>query len=409
MISKTHGRRRNSEGTPLNLRHEFKGEAENILTKEFWSGEGAITSSHSGQIDKKRIVNEPHWWQRWSNIVAGGSPNLKIRKLTPEDFEVHGIRAGYRIDERHFLASIKLRDGWVSLPVFLHRVPKPMDRVVESTFKVRKEGFKLKTYFLLTVCFTGENLKGTGSVRLIPAWERQPDGKLLAARYIKDGVVGEFFLPSDERYELAEEKDGYVIKHLAAINEERVKRGEEAGNRDALHAEKRKAMRRIYRHTALVPKTGTARDNLRAIFAKMREIEAAHGKYAGGDTALFVDLVEEEVGKRFIFQSKVELDNFTTAMIFTQSYQHLYPWAERERSKFLAARKERYRVFTKKLLTGAASVVLPDEDYRTRNLSDDQKSASPSELVHVVENFAQRNDIAVHWEKRERAAAAGAS
>jgi hypothetical protein len=398
---KTAWKRVKLDGTKLHLRYEFNGEAENILTTKYWNGEGVLSSSHSGQIGKKRLKTEPHWWQRWGNIVAGGSPYLKVRKLTRDDLAVHGLRDSYRIDERHYLASIKLRDGWVSLPVFLHRVPKPMDRIVESSFIVQKEGFKRKTYFLLTVCFTAENPTGTDQVQITPAWERQPDGKLLVARYVKNRVAGEFFLPSDNRSEHAGELDGYVIKHLAAINDERIKRG--------LLAEKRNTLRHIYRSTVLVAKDGDVRDNLRAVFAKMRDIEAVHGKYAGGDATLYVDLVMEEVGKRFTFSSKSDVDNFTTAMIFTQNYQHLYPWAERERRKSLAARKECYRILAKKLLTGAASVVLPDKDYRARNMSEDQKSASPSELVHVVENFAQRNGIAVHREERERAVAVGAS
>lgn len=161
-----------------------------------------------------------------------------------------------------------------------------------------------------------------------------------------------------------------------------------------LAPEKRGRLRAIAHSEALVPKSGTTRDNLHEVYRKIHNLEDEHGKYMGDETVFF-DLMIAEVMSRFMFASKEQATNYTTAMIFTQKFQHLWPWAVNERRKALAARKERYRIFAKKLLTGAKSLSLPDKDYRTRNASDDQKQASPSELVQAFENYAKKCGIPV--------------
>lgn len=382
------------DGTPIHLHNEWKGEAENIITTKFWNGEGAITSLGSGLGDKKVAPADRLHKQTWGEILAGKNRYLQARKMTPADLAVHGLKETFHIDDRLWLVSIRLRKGWVSLPVFLHRVPNTSDRITESSFIVRKEGFQRKTYFHMTVSFETAVAVGTEKVSVTPVWERQADGSLLVARWTKGTASGEEFLPEDTRLAHAAELDELVSDHLGTANTERVKRG--------LTPEKRGKLRAIAHGEVLVPKSGTVRDNLREVCAKnlrevcakIRSLEAKHGKYMGDETVFF-DLMIAEVMSRFVFASKESATNYTIAMIFTQKFQHLWPWAVNERSKALAARKERYRILAKNLLTGACSLSLPDKDYRTRNASDDQKQASPSELVQALENYAKKCGISV--------------
>jgi hypothetical protein len=374
------------DGTPIHLHYEWKGKAENLIETKFWNGEGTITSLGSTLGDKKAIPADRLHKQKWGEILAGKNPYLQVRKMTTADLVLHGLKDTFRIDNRLWLVSIRLRDGWVSLPVFLHRTPNVDDRIPEASFIVRKEGFLRKTYCHMTVSSKAAVSMGTESVSVTPAWERQPDSTLLVARWTKGAVSGEEFLSKDDRLAHAGELDELVSNHLGTANTERVKRG--------LSAEKRGRLRAMTHGEVLVPKSGTVCDNLREVYKKIRSLEAEHGKYMGDET-VFYDLMIAEVMSRFVFESKEQATSYTTAMIFTQKFQHLWPWAVNERRKALVSRKEQYRILAKNLLTGANSLSLPDKDYRARNVAEDQKQASPSELVQALESYAKKCGIPV--------------
>ena len=183
------------DGTPIHLHYEWKGEADNIITTKFWNGEGAITSLGSTLGDKKAASADRLHKQRWSEILAGKNSYLRVRKMTPADLAIHGLKETFRIDNRQHLVSIRLRKGWVSLPVILHRVPDADDRITESSFIVRKEGFQRKTYFHMTVSSKTKAPTGTEGVSVTPCWERQPDGSLLVACWTKGAVPGKSSCP----------------------------------------------------------------------------------------------------------------------------------------------------------------------------------------------------------------------
>jgi hypothetical protein len=139
------------------------------------------------------------------------------------------------------------------------------------------------------------------------------------------------------------------------------------------------------------------------VAAEVRALEDAVGPYGGaGESATkdFVDTVYMKLTKLFSFPDRAQGLNFVTGWLFRERYHHLYPWAVNERSKSLLHRREIHRIFAS-TFAGAKEIHIPNTDYRTRFMSDEQKLVSPSELLTAIRNFAGREGIAVIEENEE--------
>ena len=66
-----------------------------------------------------------------------------------------------------------------------------------------------------------------------------------------------------------------------------------------------------------------------------------------------------------------------------------------ERRGALLYRREICRVFAATLLKSVSELHIPDTDYRTRNMSNEQKLVSPSDLLAALLNVAQREGVQV--------------
>lgn len=81
--------------------------------------------------------------------------------------------------------------------------------------------------------------------------------------------------------------------------------------------------------------------------------------------------------------------------LFTERFEHLFPWGVNLRSKSLRHRKHNYRVFANYFLDGVTELTLPKANLRTRRMSDVQRASAPAELLTALKHAADRMGIAV--------------
>jgi hypothetical protein len=399
------------------LRDEWKGEADNFLTNHRWNGEGKINASHSslGGTPEKT-----HEFQTWASIMAGKNKMMTVRKFLPSDLAAHGLKPNFKIRDDMYLVSIRRGDrkdvSFVSAGVILHRQPQPMDRIVLSSFVIRKNGLKHVVTLNLSVKMQTGTTVGQDVAYILPKWERQGED-VVAAEWKKGNICGELVAPFYTPYtppleghkkgkrgglfyqtEHAASLDKIVSRILSTINSVRVEYG--------LEPEKRGDLRYIGRtsNPIVTPLDGVnPKEAFSKVAAEVRALEDAVGPYGGaGESATkdFVDTVYMKLTKLFSFPDRAQGLNFVTGWLFRERYHHLYPWAVNERSKSLLHRREIHRIFAS-TFAGAKEIHIPNTDYRTRFMSDEQKLVSPSELLTAIRNFAEREGIAVIEENEE--------
>jgi hypothetical protein len=383
------------QGITPRLRGEWKGTAESFLTNQRWNGEGKISANHSSVAGKLS-----HEVQKWSSILAGKNPFLKVRKFESSDLAAHGLSDKFKIKDTLYLVSIR-RCGitdvdehpFVSAPVVLHRLPQPDDRIAISTFITKKVGLRHKTELNLAVRVAAKESDGVETAFVQPCWEKQSDGSIIAAYWQHGEESGSLTIPASigRGLEYAKSLDATVTSYVHAFNTVRKALG--------LSEEKRGSMRWIGRpdNPIITPKAGVDTNAaLSLVAAEFRHHEKEHGHFGGGGEKAGDDLVDDfylRLKDLFTFPDRMQGLNFTTGWLFRQKYQHLYPWAVNERSGCLLHRREIYRMFAKELLSDAKELHTPDTDYRNRNMSDEQKLAAPSELLAILKNFAIREGV----------------
>ena len=415
------------KGIMPRLHNEWEGEADNFLTNRRWNGEGKINASHSSLNGKKT-----HELQTWESIMAGKNKMMTVRKFQPSDLAAHGLKPNFKIRDDMYLVSIRRGDrkdvSFVSAGVILHRQPKPTDRIVLSSFVVRKEGLKHVVTLNLSVKTQNATLKGSDVAYVLPVYEQEDavlaecqnwiasepvtgDAKevkawlasspsIVAANWRNGEVSGTLKVPYRiaTAIEHASSLDKIVSRVLGTINSVRVEYG--------LEAEKRGDLRYIGRmfNPIVTPLDGVnPKQAFSKVAAEVRALEDAIGPYGGaGESATkdFVDAVYMKLTKFFRFPDRAQGLNFVTGWLFRERYHHLYPWAANERTKALLYRRELYRIFAS-TLAGAKEIHIPNTDYRTRFMSDEQKLVSPSELLNTIKSFAEREGIMVITENEE--------
>ena len=161
-------------GTMPRLHNEWDGDADNFLTNRRWNGEGKINASHSslGGTPEKT-----HELQTWASIMAGTNKMMTVRKFLPSDLATHGLKPNFKIRDDMYLVSIRRGDrkdvSLVSAGVVLHRQPQPTDRIVLSSFIVRKEGLKHVVTLNLSVKMQTATPKGSDVAYVLPVYEQE--------------------------------------------------------------------------------------------------------------------------------------------------------------------------------------------------------------------------------------------
>jgi hypothetical protein len=379
-------------GTLTHYQGEWNGTAESFLTNPRWNGEGKISANHSN------VGKNAHDLQRWEAILAGENKYLKVRKFLPSDLAAHGLSTKFRIRDDMYLVSIRRGLGedisYISAGVILHRQPQPNDRIPLSYFITRKKGLKLEVHFYLAVSTEKAVSTGSDVVYVLPCWEKG-EGGVISARWrnsttSESGVLVFPHIISSAQ-EHASGLDQVVSRQLGAYNTVRVGYG--------LEAEKRSNLRYIGRpfNPVLKPKEGVdLKAALTIVAEEFRHLEKVSGPHGGGGEEGTRDMVEAvflKMKEYFTFSDRAQGLDFTTGWMFRQRFQHLYPWAVNERSSSLLHRREIARVFATQVLKNAMELHIPDTDYRTRNMSEEQKLASPSELLSVLKNYAEGKGI----------------
>jgi hypothetical protein len=385
------------EGITPHFRNEWKGEADNFLTNSRWNGEGIISVNLSGCASLGP--------RKWSDILAGSNQGLKVRKLLPSDFESVGLSKNFRIKDGWYFVSLRRGFGhdisYVSAAVNLHRQPESDSSVNIAAFQTKKIGLKHVTNLRLVCGLAANEPKGEKSAWVLPVWDKQEDQNIISAQWSSGENSGTLVLPSSigQGLEYSKGLDKVVSKQVGAFNTIRKAFG--------LETESRSTLRYIGRpdNPILHPKPTTDIYNaLSLVSSEYRKMEEEHGHFSGGGEHAGEDLAEAiylKLKQFFDFEDKSQGLNFTTAWMFRQKYQHLYPWAVNEREGSLLYRREVYRVFAKTLLTGVKELHIPNTDYRNRNMKDEQKLTAPSEFLGILTNIAQREGVEIIPENEE--------
>ena len=111
-----------------------------------------------------------------------------------------------------------------------------------------------------------------------------------------------------------------------------------------------------------------------------------------------ITLMTEKVMKAFNLK-KTQASAFAALVVFDERFVHLFQWAANLPRKVLRRRKDIYCNIASRLGSRAAAISVPDVDYRTRQMSEEQGLVSPSELVNVFKNYADREGL--RFEKRK--------
>ena len=305
------------------LRNEWKGEADNFLNNTRWNGEGVISASHS-------IVGsgaKAHELQKWSSILMGKNKYLKVRKFAPSDLAAHGLKASFCIRDDMYLVSIarggKVGDPHISAAVILHRQPTPDTRITISRFIVKKVGLRHVTSLQLVCNMESHVTKARGVAYVCPCWEKG-EGYVVAAHYTSPAGSGTLKVPLSiaSSVDFAGSLDKVVSKELSVYNTLRKTLG--------LEPKKRGDLRWMGRPDALKPKDGVeTKSALSLVASDWREREDEEGPHgvAGGGAENEIRTVYANLKRFFTFTDEFEGLNFTTAWMFRQKFQHLYPWA----------------------------------------------------------------------------------
>jgi len=390
----------------------------NICSLQTWNGEGSLTTILS-QNDVPKSVG---------TILNGSNPRFRIRPITPKDLERFGLPNWKRLDDI-FIASIRNgKNGWYEVPFVMHRSLAPDDlddEVREVNYVRRKMGLKKEGNLYVTMkrlIFKNKCANGN-TAHITPTWEVLPSGNIKCCEWNINGNTGYEEIPSNIQNGMEQSVRimGYIKAHVDGARQMLIELGGTDDPSDALPkglpAGTRSAMRHSYRAWCQILCPDTATEDEKKVFqATLREMRAftrnRHGKFKGQNSeedsgsygssyGMTIALLAEKAQSKLRMNTKDAMA-FSVLLAFDERYSHLYPWAVNLNAKKLRQRTDIYRNIAVKIGKQVSTIIVPKVDYRTRRMTDLQKTVSPSELVKWLKNYADREGLQFIEEKVSR-------
>jgi hypothetical protein len=416
-----------SEAT-MHFRYERKdGTAPaSLMTLPTWNGEGTLTTTLSNIGSAKTR----HGLKQVATVMNGTNTRFKLRPLQKEELAKFGLPDGFLNasgSERLYVASIRncaptpaeTREGkgWYEVVTVLNRplAEDMTDEVLEASIIRKKIGLQHKTDLHVTMeRHTSKMPMGIGTLVITPTFEKLPNGDLKICEWTLNGESGSETLPAAIKSGLDQAKtlNGYIkehvsyaMNHIQSLGENVLPCGLNAESRGAMHHAYHSWCFMLCPNGSTEQQVGQFKSNLRELraFARLRhgQFKIAGGTSGGnyGDSyPVTIALMTEKVMVMFNLK-KTQASAFAALVAFDERYVHLFQWAANLPRKVLRRRKDIYRNIASRLGRRAAAISVPDVDYRTRQMTEEQAIASPSELVNVLKNFADREGL--RFEKRK--------
>jgi hypothetical protein len=372
---------------------------------EGWDGEGAITVSNSQRKISKDLAS----------IVSGRHPRIRIGRLDRLTWQEMGGDPRYFERDTSRLYVCKLRIGsrgknntepiWARAVFVMHR-PLPADASVVRASLLRKQ-VGLKPVEALSICVTTEARPQRTSGRRVTFTLGQFP---IVATWVDDaGEYGSLRLPSD--FLVSMQKLPTLQALLAAYENATIAQIDTLGNQCRpefeqelhLHTSTRNGLKRYYEYWSLKCKLDAelcARWKAQ-VRLQLEQHKSHNREVIANGVNEAVLLIAPSI------QEHSKLDNnksmfLAALLVFHERYKHLNLLITAVRERKLRQRRDTYRKFANQF-PDAMTFVLPKVDLRSRRASKTKILVSPSELIEVLEHFAQREGIRVEWMETKKA------
>jgi hypothetical protein len=382
----------------------------NLMTYVAWNGEGTLTTplSNIGNQQTRLAL------KKVATVMNGSNTRFRLRRLQQKELSRFGLPEDFLQaagSERLHVASIRNTPGWYETVVVLHRplAENMEDEVLEASLIRKKIGFKhITELHVIMKRVTSKSPSGQGILTITPTFIKLPDGTIQYCTWTHGDKSGVETLPSDIKSGLNQVRDldRYIKEHynkahdfIAALGENVLPEGLSIDSRKQMHHSYKTWCYQICPVTATSNQKEEFKSSLRELraFARQRHgsFNIAGGTNGGayGDNYIAtIAFMTEKVMQAFGLK-KTPASAFAALVAFDERYAHLFPWASNLSSKILRRRHNIYCNFASKLGRLAAVISVPDVDYTTRHMTEEQKVVSPSELVNVLTNYADREGL----------------
>jgi len=304
----------------------------------------------------------------------------ELRALKAQETELLRLHAANQREDATEWYVVSLRHGgvnsglWTTIPIKLHRPLSKYPDAVISGARIHsvKKGFRTKVKVQFTVKSPQAPRKTEGhTVEVKSCSLTMPDGRIKVATLSGAYETGDLFIPAEigERLQKSVRLMGYISKHL---NHALTKIKELADGGNLYHptiedfypkgrGDLRYGLRQWVAHLKKEGEADAVQTSLTTIFSRIRfrhkenkEKKQKQGTYGGSYENTWAMVVEDL--QELLGMTEVEASNLAVLALFSERFNHLYPWATSLREKAMAYRREIYRVLASRLASLYGSI-----------------------------------------------------